>query len=152
MRAHTSKLKRWRTIVAAVAVLGLTAVVSLSVGSAQPGGGIAQNIRQANTPADHQALAAWYDKEAQAAQQLASKHFMMREVYAAARAMERKDRAGEHCAFVAKKYQEMAKEDEAFRHPQNGSRAVQVSRPLPGGGAVRGGIMHPKAEGSGDVL
>jgi hypothetical protein len=29
---------------------------------------------------------------------------MMREVYAAARAMERKDRAGEHCAFIAKKY------------------------------------------------
>jgi hypothetical protein len=33
----------------------------------------------------------------------------MRDVYAAARAIERKDRAGEHCVFIAKKYQEMAK-------------------------------------------
>jgi hypothetical protein len=55
-----------------------------------------------------------YEKEAQAAQQLASKHFMMRQVYAAARAMERHDQAGEHCAFVAKKYQEMAKEYETL--------------------------------------
>jgi hypothetical protein len=39
---------------------------------------------------------------------------MMRAVYAAARAMERKGQAGEHCAFVAKKYQEMAKEYEAL--------------------------------------
>jgi hypothetical protein len=33
---------------------------------------------------------------------------MMREVYAAARTMQQKDQAGEHCAFIAKKYQEMA--------------------------------------------
>jgi hypothetical protein len=101
-------------MVIAVAVLGLMAVLSLPVGVAQPGDDIAQQIREAKTPADHQALAARYEKEAQAAEQLASKHFMMRQVYAAARAMERKDQAGEHCAFVAKKYQEMAKEYETL--------------------------------------
>jgi hypothetical protein len=90
------------------------AVLSLPVGLAQPGATIAQQIRQANTLADHQALAAWYEQKAQAAQQLASKFFLMREVYAAARAMERKDRAGENYAFVAKKYQDMAKEHETF--------------------------------------
>ena len=39
---------------------------------------------------------------------------MMREVYAAARAMERKDRAGEYWAFVAKKDREMAREYETL--------------------------------------
>jgi hypothetical protein len=112
MRAHKSEMKWLGTIVAAVAVMGFMAVISLPAGSAQPGDDIAQQIREAKTPADHQALAAWYEKEAQTAQQLANKHLMMRQVYAAARAMERKDQAGENCAFIAKKYQEMAKEYE----------------------------------------
>jgi hypothetical protein len=114
MRALKSEMKWWRTIVAAVAVLGFMAVISPPVGSAQPGDDIKLQIREAKTPADHQALAAWYEKEAQADQQLASKHFLMRQVYAAARSIERKDRAGEHYAFVAKKYQEMAQEYESL--------------------------------------
>jgi hypothetical protein len=114
MRAPKGGMRRWRTTLAAVAGMGLMVVISLPFGLAQPGDTIEQQIREAKTPADHQALAAWYEKEAQAAQQLASKHFMMRQVYAAARAMERKDQAGEHCAFVAKKYQEMAKEYETL--------------------------------------
>jgi hypothetical protein len=114
MRAQKGGMRRWRTTLAAVAGLGLMVVISLPFVLAQPGDTIEQQIREANTPADHQALATWYEKEAQAAQQLASKHFMMRDVYAAARAMERKDQAGEHCAFVAKKYQEMAKEYETL--------------------------------------
>jgi hypothetical protein len=112
--AQRSRMRWLRTILAVVAVLGFMAVISLPIGSAQPGDDIELQIREAKTPADHQALAAWYAKEAQAAQQLASKHFMMREVYAAARAMQQHDRAGEHCAFVAKKYQEMAQEYETL--------------------------------------
>jgi hypothetical protein len=114
IRALKSEMKWWRTIVAAVAVLGFMAVISPPAGSAQPGGNIELQIREAKTPADHQALAAWYAKEAQAAQQLASKYVMMREVYAAARAMERKDRAGEQYAFVAKQYREKAQEYETL--------------------------------------
>lgn len=114
MRAPKGGMRRWRTTLAAVAGLGLMVVISLPFVLAQPGDTIEQQIREAKTPADHQALATWYEKEAQAAQQLASKHFMMRQVYAAARAMERHDQAGEHCAFVAKKYQEMAKEYETL--------------------------------------
>jgi len=100
--------------VAVVAVLGFLGVISPPVGIAQPGDTIEQNIRQANTPADHQALATWYEQEAQAAHQLATRYFVMADVLAAARAVERKDRAGEHYVFIAKKYQEMAKEDEIF--------------------------------------
>jgi hypothetical protein len=114
MRAQKGGMRRWRTTLAAVAGLGFMVMISLPFGVAQPGDNIEQNIREAKTPADHQALATWYEKEAQAAEQLASKHFMMRQVYAAARAMERHDQAGEHCAFVAKKYQEMAKEYETL--------------------------------------
>ena len=115
MRRAQKRRMRWlRTIMAVVAVLGFMAVISLPFGSAQPGDDIEQKIRQAKTPADHQAIAAWYEQEAQAAHQLASRYFVMREVYAAARAMERKDRAGEQCVFIAKKYQEMAKEYETL--------------------------------------
>jgi hypothetical protein len=78
MQAHKSEMKWLGTIVAAVAVLGFMAVISLPVGSAQPGDTIEQQIREAKTPADHQALATGYEKEAQTAQQLASKHFLMR--------------------------------------------------------------------------
>jgi hypothetical protein len=111
MRAQKSG-RRLQTIMAAVAVLGFLAVVSPPVGFAQPRDTIEQKIRQANTPADHQALAAWYEQEAQVAHQLASRYFVMRDVLAAARAVEQKDRPGEYYAFVAKKYQAMAKEYE----------------------------------------
>jgi hypothetical protein len=93
--AQKSGMKWLRTIVAAVTVLGLMAVISPPVGLAQPGDNIEQKIRDAKTPADHQALAAWYEQEAQAAHQLASRYFVMRDVLAAARAVEQKNRAGE---------------------------------------------------------
>jgi hypothetical protein len=111
---RTQKSRIWRTIVVVMAGLGLMAVISPPDGLAQSRDNIELMIRQANTPADHQALAAWYKQKAQAAQQLASQHLMMREVYAAARSMERKDRAGEYWAFVAKKDQEMAREYETL--------------------------------------
>jgi hypothetical protein len=115
MRRAQKRGMRWlRTIMAVVAVLGFMAVISPPVGVAQPGDNVKQNIREAKTPADHQALAALYEQEAQAAHQLATRYFVMREVYAAARAVEQKNRAGEHWAFIAKKYQEMAKESETL--------------------------------------
>jgi hypothetical protein len=55
-----------------------------------------------------------YEQEAKAANQLATRYFVMRDRLAAARAMQQKDRAGEHWAFIAKKYQEMAKENETL--------------------------------------
>jgi hypothetical protein len=89
-------------------------VASLPFSSAGEWQDMAQKIREGKTPADHQAIAAFYRQEAQKAQELSAKHFPMREVYAAARAMQQKDRAGEHCAFIAKKYREMAKEYETL--------------------------------------
>jgi hypothetical protein len=105
-------MRRVGTIVAAVAVLGFLAVLSLPLGLAQPGDNIEQKIRQANTPADHQALGVFYEKRAQTAHQLATRYLVMQDAYAAARATQEKSRAGEHWVFIAKKYQEMAKEYE----------------------------------------
>lgn len=95
-------------------VIGIIAVASLPFSSAAGREDIGRNLLGAKTPADHQAMAALYEKEAQTARGLSAKHLLMREVYAAARAMERKDRAGEHCAFIAKKYQAMVKEYETL--------------------------------------
>jgi hypothetical protein len=112
--AQRSRMRQLQIIMAVVVVLGFLGVISPPVGSAQPGGNIELKIRQARTPADHQSLAALYGQEAKAANQLGTKYFLMRDVLAAARAMQQKDRAGEHWAFVAKKYQEMANEYETL--------------------------------------
>jgi hypothetical protein len=113
-RAQRSGMRQLGIIVAVVVVLGFLGVISPPVGLAQPGGNIELKIRQAKTPADHQVLAALYEQEAKAANQLATRYFAMRDGLAAARAMQQKDRAGEHWAFIAKKYQEMAKENETL--------------------------------------
>jgi hypothetical protein len=96
-------MRRLGTIVAAVAVLGFMAVLSLPFSYAQTGDNVEQKIRQAKTPADHQALAAFYAKGAQAANQLATRYLIMRDVYGVAHATQQKDQAGEHWAFIAKK-------------------------------------------------
>jgi hypothetical protein len=114
IRAPKGGMGRWRIIVAMMAVPGFMPVLFLPVGAAQLGDDIEQNNRQANTPADYRALAAAYEQKAQAAQQLATRYFLMRDALAAARGMERKDRGGENYAFVAKKYQDMVKEYETF--------------------------------------
>jgi hypothetical protein len=57
-RAEKSGMRWLGTIVAVVAVLGFLGVISLPFVLAQPGDTIEQQIREAKTPADHQALAA----------------------------------------------------------------------------------------------
>jgi hypothetical protein len=113
-RAQGSGMRRFGIIVAGVVVLGFLGVVAPPVGFAQPGGNIGLMLRQAETPAEHQALAAWYAQEAKAAHHLATRYFVMRDVLAAARATQHKDRAGEHWAFIARKYQATAKAYETF--------------------------------------
>jgi hypothetical protein len=106
----------WLKHIFRVTVVGIITTAYLSFSAAGEWESIEQKIREAKTPADHQAIAAFYAQEAPAARELSAKYLLMREVYAAARAMERKDRAGEHYVFIAKKYkyQEMAKEYETF--------------------------------------
>jgi hypothetical protein len=90
-----------------VAVLGLVAAVSLPFGIAGEGDNIAQKVRDAKTPADQQAIAAVFEKEAQAAQQKAKQHSELKDAYAAQSDMHM---MVSHCDTLVKDYQEIAKE------------------------------------------
>ena len=96
-----------RTIVVVVAMLGIVTFVSLPWGIAGEGKSIVQMVRDAKTPADHQAIAAVYEKEAQAAQQKAKEHSQLKDVYAAKPDMQK---MVSHCDTIAKQYQEIATE------------------------------------------
>ena len=124
-RAPKGGLRRWRTILAAVAVLGLLVMIALPFGLAQPGDNVEQHIRQANTPADHQALAAWYEQEARAARQEYARHIAMRDAYATIPVLREKGKADAHSQTIANQYQEMAKafEDLAAIHKQEAEHA-----------------------------
>jgi Cu+-exporting ATPase len=79
-------------------------------GAADECANIEQQIRDAKTPAHHQAIVAFYDKEAKEAHQLHAKHLAMKDAYAKIPALQEKARAADHCDAIARKYQEMAKE------------------------------------------
>jgi hypothetical protein len=102
----------FKSIVVMAAVVGVIAFVCAPFSYADEWDDIPQKIREAKTPADHQALAAFYEKEAQKAHQLHNTHASMAVAYSAARSMQQKDQAGGDMVFVAKKYQEMAKQYE----------------------------------------
>jgi hypothetical protein len=90
-----------------VAVLGIVALVSLPLGIAGEGGNIVQKVRNAKTPADQQAIAAVFAKEAQAAEQKAKQHSQLKAAYAAKPDMQV---MVSHCDMLVKDYQEIAKE------------------------------------------
>jgi hypothetical protein len=97
-------------ILGVAAVLGIIAVASLPFSSAGGWAHMEQNIREAKTPADHQAMAAFYEQEAQTARELSAKHLAMRDSYATIPVLQEKGRAVDHCNAIARKYQEMAKD------------------------------------------
>lgn len=72
-----------------------------------------QMITQAKTPADHGALAAFYDKEAQEARQKQAEHLKMKEWYEKHPAMN-KTGFSFHCQQIALQFQKMAEEYEAL--------------------------------------
>lgn len=72
-----------------------------------------QMITGAKTSADHGALAAPYEKEAQEARQKQAEHLKMKEWYEKNPALN-KTNFSFHCQQIALKYEEMAKEYEAL--------------------------------------
>ena len=95
------------TIVVAVAVLSIVAFVSLPLATAAQGKSIVQMVRAAKTPADQRAIAAVFEKEAQAAQQKAKEHSQLKDVYAAMPDMQT---MVSHCDMLVKQYQQIATE------------------------------------------
>jgi hypothetical protein len=95
------------TIVVAVAVLSIVAFVSLPLATAAQGKSIVQMVRTAKTPADQRAIAAVFEKEAQAVQQKAKEHSQLKDVYGAQPDMQT---MVSHCDMLVKQYQQIATE------------------------------------------
>lgn len=110
-------MKTWQQIGVGVAVLALMGLAFLPFGSVaaeKNGDHMGQTITEAKTPADHEALAAFYKKEAQAARQKQAEHQQMSDAYATIPVLKTKTGAVAHCTAIAKKYEEIAKENEAL--------------------------------------
>lgn len=98
------------------AISGAAVALALSVGGYAIAAGesqsapMAQQIQNAKTRADHEALAATYQQEAMELQQKADKHKEMAVAYSKIGFLEEKHGLVTHCNQLAKKYAEAAKE------------------------------------------
>lgn len=109
-------MKMWKNIAAVVVGLMVVAFGFLSLSSVVADEHMThmeQMITGAKTPADQNALAAAYEKEAQEARQKQAEHLKMKEWYEKHPAMN-KTGFSFHCQQIALKYEEMAKEYEAL--------------------------------------
>ena len=110
-------MKTWKQIGMGVAVftlIGLGVLPFVSSAAEKGMDHMGQMITEAKTPADHEALAAFYGKEAQAARQKQAQPLQMRDAYAKIPVLKTKTGAVAHCQAIAKKYEEIAKENEAL--------------------------------------
>ena len=107
-------MKTWKIMSAAVAMLAIVALGYLPFGAAEEGKSIEQMISEAKTPADHEAIAAYYEKEAQEAHQKHAEHKQMSDSYATIPVLKTKTGAVAHCNTIAKKYEDIAKEYESL--------------------------------------
>ena len=108
-------MKTWKTISALIAILPIVVYGYASFGSAAEGKSLEQMISEAKTPADHEAIATYYEQEAQAAHEKHAEHKKLADFYAATPAL--KTKSGTlfaHCNEAAKKYEEIAKAYEAL--------------------------------------
>lgn len=98
-------------------MLGLIAMMVLAfppTGSAEDGKNIEQMITEAKSPADHEAIAAYYDQEAQAAHKKHEEHLQLKASYEKIPHLASKTALPGHCNTIAMDYQKTAKEYEAL--------------------------------------
>lgn len=107
-------MKTWKALGIAVAVLAIIGVTYIPFGSAEEGKSIEQMIAEAKTPADHEAIAAYYEKQAQAAHQEHAEHQQLSSEYAKVPVLKTKTGAVAHCNTISKNYENIAKEYEAL--------------------------------------
>jgi hypothetical protein len=106
-------MKTWKHIGIMMMVLTVGALGYLSVGFAEEGKNIEQMITTAKSPADHEAIAAYYDKEAQALHAKHAEHQTMGEWYKKNPTLN-KSGFSTHCDLIAANYDKTAKEYEAM--------------------------------------
>jgi hypothetical protein len=106
-------MKTLTTIAIVIALMILGALGYSPVGSAEEGKNVEQMITEAKTPADHEAIAAYYDKEAKDAHEKHARHQKMEEFYQKNPALN-KSGFSTHCDIIAANYDKTAKEYEAL--------------------------------------
>ena len=112
-------MKTWTAIRVVVAVLVITALGYVPARSTEdppafpPAKSVEQMILDSKTPADHEAIAAYYDKEAKDAHVKHVKHQKMEEYYQKNPALN-KSGFSTHCDIIASNYDKTAKEYEAL--------------------------------------
>ena len=107
-------MKTWKSIGIVMMVLAMGALGYLSVSAAEEGKSLEQMVAAAKTPADHEAIAAYYDKEAQAAHEQHAKHKKLADSYVGTPLMSKSPTLMNHCNDAATKYQGIAKDYEAL--------------------------------------
>lgn len=99
----------WKNITVGIAVLTLLGFGFWPTAAAQEGKNVMQMIAEAKTPADHQAIATWYEVESKAAHQKQAQHEQMKASYQSRYPIKRAAMVP-HCESLIKKYGEMADE------------------------------------------
>ncbi|MGH7961969.1 MAG: hypothetical protein ACRERD_09115 [Candidatus Binatia bacterium] len=109
-------MKTWKNIAVIAAVLAIVGLGYIPSSSAGEKKSIEQMITEAKTPADHEAIAAFYEKQAKMAHKEHTRHQKMRDLYAATPALKAKHGTGfsDHCDALVKHYEDMAKQYEAM--------------------------------------
>jgi hypothetical protein len=109
-------MKKWKRLSVEGILLALCVFGYVSIGSTEEGKPIEQMISEAKTPADHEAIAAYYEKEAQAAHEKHAQHQEMGEAYAKQAKAGPRKRTGSvaHCTAIAGQFEQIAKEYEAL--------------------------------------
>jgi len=106
-------MKTWKNIYVMAAVLTIIGFGFITIGSAEEGKNLEQMITEAKTPADHEAIAACYDKEVQEAHQKQAEHKKLADSYDLTPKL-KGGTMSKHCMDAAKKYEGIAKDYEAM--------------------------------------
>ena len=105
-------MKTWKSIGIVMIVLAVGTLGYRSISVAQ-GSSLEQQIANAKTAADHEAIAAYYEKEAQALHAKHAEHEKMAAWYKQNPALN-KSGFSSHCDLIATNYDKTAKEYEAL--------------------------------------
>jgi hypothetical protein len=102
-------MNTWKNITVVIAVLALFGFGFWPTASAQEEKNVEQMIVEAKTPADHEAIAIFYEEESQTARQKQAEHERMKAAYQSHYPIKRAAMVP-HCESIIKKYKEMAEE------------------------------------------
>ena len=107
-------MKTWRSMAIVMMVIATGTFGYLSLSTAQEEKNLEQMISNAKTAADHEAIAAYYDQEAQAAHTKHEEHLKLQASYANTPHLASKTGLPAHCKQIATDYDKIAKEYESL--------------------------------------